>query len=162
MSVFTPDENTTMKISELLSADCIRVPLRATEKMAAITELIELLDESGRISSRDEVRNTVFARERQRSTGIGLGLAVPHGKSHGCSQLAMAVGKPSVPMEFGAIDGRPCTLIVLLTSPHDKTGPHIQALAGISRLWQNEGFRQAVTDAGSAEELYQAVKRFEV
>ncbi len=102
-----------------------------------------------------------MAREQTRSTGIGLGLAVPHGKSHGCTGLAMAVGRTAEPMEFAAIDGKPCMFLVLLCSPIDETGPHIQALAGISRLWQNNDFRQAVLSAQSSDELFAAFEQHE-
>lgn len=150
-----------MKISDILQESCTRVPLKSTDKTAAITELVNLLDENGRLADRDAVLQAVLAREQTRSTGIGLGLAVPHGKSHGCRKLAMAVGKPKEPMPFEAIDGRPCQFIVLLTSPADETGPHIQALAGISRLWQKEAFRREVTEAKTTEELYATITRHE-
>lgn len=150
-----------MKITEILTVDSVRVPLKAADKKAAITELVDLLHEQGKFTDRQVVLEAVMAREEQRSTGIGLGLAVPHGKSHGCASLTMAIGRPATPMEFEAIDGRPCTLIVLLNSPHDKTGPHIQALAGISRLWQNESFRCAVEEADSAAALFEAIKSHE-
>ncbi len=148
-----------MKISEILSEDCVRVPLRSKEKTAAITELIDLLHEKGRLADRDEVLRAVLDRERTRSTGIGLGMAVPHGKSTGCRGLAMAIGKPDPPMEFDAVDGRPCGFVVLLCSPADKTGPHIQALAGISRLWQSVDFRNAVTETKTAAEMFAAIMR---
>ena len=134
-----------MRITDILTKMCVRVPLKSNEKTAAITELVDLLDTAGRLTDRDEALKAVLAREQTRSTGIGLGLAVPHGKSRGCTGLAMAVGRTAEPMEFDAIDRKPCTFLVLLTSPIDETGPHIQALAGISRLWQNNDFRQAVT-----------------
>ncbi len=148
-----------MKITNILQKQCVLVPLKSTDKTAVITELVDLLHESGGIADGDEALKAVLAREQTLSTGIGLGLAVPHGKSHGSRGLAMAIGKPAAPMEFDAIDGRPCQLIALLTSPVDETGPHIQALAGISRLWQKDGFRRAVIDANSAEELYDAIER---
>jgi mannitol/fructose-specific phosphotransferase system IIA component (Ntr-type) len=150
-----------MKLTEILKKECVRVTLRASEKKAVITELVDLLDEVGQLADRDDVLRAVLAREETRSTGIGLGLAVPHGKSHGCETLVMAVGKPDTPMEFESIDGRPCNLIILLTSPVDKTGPHIQALASISRLWQNETFRKTVTEASTADELYAAIERYQ-
>ncbi len=150
-----------MKLTSILTPDCVRVPLRATDKTAAITELVDLLHETGKLADRDQTLEAVLTRERTRSTGIGLGLAVPHGKSHGCKKLAMAMGKPAQPVDFDAIDGRPCELIVLLTSPIDETGPHIQALASVSRLWQTEGFRQAVAEARTSEELYRAIESFE-
>lgn len=71
----------------------------------------------------------------------------------------MAVGKTGAPMAFDAVDGRPCNFIVLLASPVDETGPHIQALAGVSRLWQNENFRKSIACAETAEEIYEAVSR---
>lgn len=148
-----------MKITDILSKACACVSLTAKDKSAAITELVDLLHADGRLSDRDAALQAVLAREQTRSTGIGLGLAVPHGKSRACAALAMAVGKPAEPMEFDAIDGKPCSFIVLLTSPIDETGPHIQALAGVSRLWQNEAFRQAVLEAKSADQLYAAFEQ---
>ena len=87
------------------------------------------------------------------TTGIGNGLAIPHGKCSGTSQLVMAIGKLAAPIDFQAIDGRPVTLIWLLASPPDKTGPHIHALARISRLMTSDKFRQALTQAKSAQEI---------
>ena len=148
-----------MKITSILDKKCILLPLKASDKTDAINELVDVLNETGLLSDRDAVAVAVLSREQTRSTGIGLGLAVPHGKSRGCQKLAMAIGRPAEPMEFDAIDGRPCQLIVLLASPIDETGPHIQALAGVSRLWQTEGFRKAVDQARTADELYAAIEQ---
>ena len=148
-----------MKITEILQTVCIRIPLTATDKNGAITELVDLLAETGRLSDRDQVLQAVLAREATRSTGIGQTLAVPHGKSSGSRELTMAIGKPAEPIEFDAVDGRPCSFIVLLASPVDKTGPHIQALAGVSRLWLNEDFRRDVQVAATAEALYAAIEK---
>jgi len=148
-----------MKITDILRPACIRIPLAATDKIGAITELVDVLAEAGLLSDRDQVLRAVLAREATRSTGIGQTLAVPHGKSNGCRELTMAIGKPAEPIEFGAVDGRPCSLIVLLASPVDKTGPHIQALAGVSRLWLNERFRSDVSKAATAEALYAAIDK---
>ena len=150
-----------MKLTDILHGTCISLPLRATDKIGAITELVDLLAAQDALASRDDVLQAVLAREATRSTGIGLGLAVPHGKSHGVRRLSLAIGKPQTAMEFGSIDGRPCELIVLLASPVDKTGPHIQALASISRLWQNGAFRRAVLDAAVPEDLHGAIERFQ-
>ena len=133
--------------------------MKAADKTAAITELVDLLHENGLLTDRNTVLKAVLEREETRSTGIGLGLAVPHGKSHGCTTLVLAIGKPATPMEFEAIDGRPCDAIVLLASPADKTGPHIQALASISRLWQTEEFRKAMKEAQTADDVHAAIER---
>jgi fructose-specific phosphotransferase system IIA component len=150
-----------MKLSTILNESCVKVPLAANEKKAAISELVDLLVESGQVRDRDGLLNAVLAREQTRSTGIGRGLAVPHGKSSACHQLVMAVGKPSEPIDFGSIDGQPVDVIVLLASPPDQTGPHIQALARISRLMLMEPFRKAVSDANSAGELYHIITNSE-
>jgi len=161
-SQFWPNSGTdSMKILDILTKNCVRVPLEATEKIAAIAELVGLMHEQGMLDDHDEVLRAVLAREETRSTGIGLGLAVPHGKSTGCHSLVMAIGKPKTPIDFGSPDGRPCALIVALASPVDKTGPHIQALAGISRLWQTADFRIAVSQAETADALCEAIQRHE-
>ena len=146
-----------MKLAKLLTVDRMQVPLAATDKTAVITELIDLLAETKGLIDRDAALDAVLKREAERTTGIGYGLAIPHGKSTGCKQLVMAAGKPAEAVDFQSLDGRPVTFVVLLVSPPDQTGPHIQALATISRLMNIEDFRGAVAAADSADALYQAL-----
>lgn len=143
-----------MSFAGNLDRTCVRVPLLSRERMEAITELVDLLHAAGRLADRDTVLSAVLDRERARSTGIGLGLAVPHGKSGGCDRCVVAVGRPASPIPFDAVDGRPCEMIVLLASPTDQTGPHIQALSGVSRWWQNEANRRSALEARDAGELF--------
>jgi fructose-specific phosphotransferase system IIA component len=150
-----------MEISKLITLDRVRVPLKATDKNAVITELVDLIAETGGLTDRNSVLNAVLKREAERTTGIGYGLAIPHGKSDGCKKLVMAAGKPAQPVDFQSLDRRPVTFVVLLISPPDQTGPHIQALAKISRLMNIEEFRQTIEKAASAEELHAAFVRFE-
>jgi len=150
-----------MRLTEILTPQRIRVPLQAQDKIGVITELIDLLDETGGLANRDLALEAVLRREQERTTGIGYGLAIPHGKSDGCKTLVMAAGKPARPVDFQSLDGRPVTFVVLLVSPPDQTGPHIQALAKISRLMNIEDFRKAVDKAASAQELYEAIVRYE-
>jgi mannitol/fructose-specific phosphotransferase system IIA component (Ntr-type) len=116
---------------------------------------------TGRCTDEQQLLKAVFDREAIRSTGIGQGLAVPHGKCNCCESLVMALGKPASPIDFDSKDGQPADLIVLLASPHDQTGPHIQALARISRLMLMDEFRSAMSQAHSAEEVYQIISKFE-
>ncbi|MCB9865190.1 MAG: PTS sugar transporter subunit IIA [Phycisphaerales bacterium] len=150
-----------MKLSEIFAPELVRAPLKAADKTGAITELVDVLSETGRLTDRDEVLRAVLDREGTRSTGIGNGLAVPHGKCAGCPKLVMAVGRPETPIEFGSTDGKPVRLIVLLASPPDETGPHIQALARISRLMLMEEFRRDVLAAGSPQEIYDLILKYE-
>lgn len=146
-----------MELHKLLTPDRIKVPLAAKDKVAAITELIDVLAGQGALANRDVALDAVLKREAERTTGIGYGLAIPHGKSNGVQQLAIAAGKPAAPVDFQSLDGRPVTFIVLLVSPPDQTGPHIQALAKISRLMNLADFRDAVEKATTAEALHQAI-----
>ncbi|MCP4594292.1 MAG: PTS sugar transporter subunit IIA [bacterium] len=150
-----------MKLTDILTPGCIRVPLQATAKHEAITELVYLLAEHGKISDRENVLHAVMEREATRSTGIGHGLAVPHCKSASCSGLAAAIGKPATPLDFESKDGLPVDFIVLLVSPHDQTGPHIQALARISRLMLTEHFRNDLAKAQDGAEVLEIIARYE-
>lgn len=150
-----------MELSKILTSDRIRVPIAAADKTAVITELIDLLSETGALLNRETALDAVLKRETERTTGIGYGLAIPHGKTDGCDRLVIAAGKPAAPVDFQSLDGRPVTFVVLLVSPPDQTGPHIQALAKISRLMNLEGFRNAVDHATSADDLFQAIKSCE-
>lgn len=146
-----------MKLTDYLNPACVKVPLDATDKNQAIAELVDLLHSNGLIRDRQAVLQAILDREARRSTAIGHGLAIPHGKSSACDRLAIAVGKPAKPIDFDSIDGQPVNLVVLLASPLDQTGPHIQALARISRLMTIEQIRSALAQANSAEELYRTI-----
>ena len=150
-----------MELSKVITLDRARVPLSAVDKTGVITELLDVLAQTGGLSDRDAALDAVLKRESERTTGIGYGLAIPHGKSAGCSELVMAAGKPAQGIDFRSLDGRPVTFIVLLVSPPDKTGPHIQALAKISRLMNIEEFRVAVDKATTPEELHAAIATYE-
>lgn len=150
-----------MELSKLLPRERIRVPLKAQDKIGVITELIDLLDATGGLVDRQRALDAVLRREAERTTGIGYGLAIPHGKTDGCQQLVMAAGKPAQPIDFQSLDGRPVTFVILLVSPPDQTGPHIQALAKISRLMNMEQFRAAVEKVASGPELYALVASYE-
>jgi fructose-specific phosphotransferase system IIA component len=143
-----------MKLSEIITLETVKVPLQATDKYAAIEELVELLHQTGKIPEKSKLLQAILAREATRSTGIGQGLAVPHGKCHGLDSLVIAVGKPSKPMEFDSLDGQPVNLVVLLGSSFDQTGPHIQALAGFSRLMTKTSFREKIELAKTAEDVF--------
>ncbi len=147
-----------MLLSELVTPQRIKVPLVSTSKQAIIAELVDVLAANGDLNDRDKVLQAVLEREKVKSTGIEFGLALPHGKSSGVNELVLAIGKPAVGVDFQSVDGQPSTLIFLLVSPLDKTGPHIQALAKISRLVSVNNFRNKLLAATSAKELYQAIK----
>jgi len=143
-----------MNILDILSPEAIKVPLAATHKQAAIDELIDLLAARGIVTDAPSLKRAVWEREQQRSTGIGEGLAIPHGKSSSARALTMAIGKPAQPLEFGSIDRKPVQMIILLVSPADRIAEHIQALGRVSKLMTNVQFRNACYTAPDAERLY--------
>lgn len=150
-----------MRLTEILKPQNIKAPLLATTKAEAIGELVTLLADNKDVNDPKKVLDAVLERESTRTTGIGNGLAIPHGKCTGTDHLVMAIGRPAVPVDFQAIDGRPVSLIWLLASPPDKTGPHIHALARISRLMTIDKFRHALADAKDAQEIYDAIVKQE-
>jgi fructose-specific phosphotransferase system IIA component len=150
-----------MRLIDILKPENIKVPLEAHSKTEAISELVNVLAKNGTVTDAKKVLDAVLERESTRTTGIGNGLAIPHGKCTGTKDLVMAIGKAGTPIDFQAIDGRPVTLIWLLASPPDKTGPHIHALARISRLMTIDKFRQALTAASTAQEVYDAILKQE-
>ena len=150
-----------MLLTDILAPNCVLVPMQAADKRAAIEELVNLLADAGKSNDRAKLLAAVMEREATRSTGIGNGLAIPHGKSATVTQLTMAIGKPAQPIEFESIDGRPVSLIVLLASPPDQTGPHIQALARVSRLMTIESFRIKLMATTSPDELYELLRKQE-
>lgn len=150
-----------MRLTEILSPECIKVPMTATDKKSAIAEMIDVAAAAGKISDRESMLQATLEREATRTTGIGNGLAIPHGKSAGVTGLVMALGKAAQPIDFDSIDGKPVTLVILLASPPDKAGPHIQALARISRLMTDVKFRQALDKAASADEVFDLIRAYE-
>jgi len=144
-----------MILTQILQPTCVKVPLEGKDKNSAITELVDLLDTNGLLLDRNVALEAVFVREQTRSTGIGSGIAIPHGKCKAVKELVMAIGVTREPIDFASVDGKPVTIIILLISPEDQTGPHIQALARISRLMLDEQFRQSLEKAGSAEQAYE-------
>lgn len=144
-----------MILTQILQPACVKVPLEGKDKQSVITELVDLLNTNGSLLDRNVVLEAVLAREQTRSTGIGSGIAIPHGKCKVVKALVMAIGIAGEPIDFASVDGKPVTIIFLLVSPANQTGPHIQALARISRLTLDEQFRQKLEKATTADEVYE-------
>lgn len=148
-----------MKLTDLITPECIIAPLQATQKHEVINELVEALARSGQVSDAKALQEAVWTREQTRTTGIGQGLAIPHGKSDVLKDMAMAIGKPAQPIDFESVDGKPVRLIVLLASRPDQVSDHIQALAKISRLHMEAEFREKIYAANTPEEIYELLQK---
>ena len=150
-----------MNLTQILQPTCVKAPLEGTDKDSVITELVELLADSGQLLDKEVVLEAVLVREQTRSTGIGSGIAIPHGKCAGVKELVMSIGITKDGVDFDSIDGKPVSIVILLASPIDRTGPHIQALARISRLMLDEDFKTNLENATSAEEVYEQINNRE-
>ena len=144
-----------MELIGLIQENTIRVPLVASDRQEAIGELVDVLSDVGAISDCDTIRQLVWERELQRTTGIGEGLAIPHGRCDDLTHMVMAMGRPETPIDFASADKRPVELIILLVSPTNNTSDHIQALGRISRLMVDRTFREDAYATESANELFE-------
>ena len=134
------------------------MPLQGRDKRSVITELVNMLDASKLLSNRDVALQAVLTREQTRSTVVGSGIAIPHGKCKAVRELVMAIGIASQPIDFGSVDCKPVSIVILLISPSDQTRQHIQALAKISRLMLDETLRHKLQKINDAEETCELLR----
>ena len=150
-----------MQLTDLLTADRIRIPLHARTKDELLRELVGIVTGSSVREDQEEVLRAVREREAVLSTGIGHGVAIPHGKSAAVGELRMAAGTAAAPVDFDALDGRPVALFFLLVGPETAAGPHIKALSRISRLVRNDEVRSRLIAARNADEFLSALHEAE-
>ena len=133
-----------MRLSELLNERAIRIPLRSAGKNEVIRELVDVLEGAHGVSSNGEIYAQVQRRESLMSTGIGNGIATPHGKMKTGDRLLASGGVSPQGIDFDSVDGQPASLFFLLVSPEASHGPHVRALANISRLLKDDAVRTAL------------------
>ncbi len=142
-----------MRLSELLNPAAVLVRLKARTKREALVELVDGLEAAHGFQSQGEILDRVLRREAMMTTGIGNGIAIPHGKARAVDRMAAAVGLVPDGLDFEAEDGQPVNLIVLFVSPESATTLHVKVLANISRLLKEESVRRGLREARSAEEF---------
>ena len=135
--------------------------MHATDKAGVLRELVELMA-VGNGGAADEVLGAILERERQFPTGIGYGVAVPHGKCPVLGALVVAAGTTPAPVPYETIDGEPVRLFFLLAGPESAAGAHVKALSRISRLVRREPVRGRLLGARTAEEFYRVLCEAEV
>jgi PTS system nitrogen regulatory IIA component len=140
-------------LTDLLTPDRIRVPIQSRDKVTVLSELLGLVVGTGEPEFPDILR-AVEERERVLSTGIGHGVAIPHGKSQRIQELRLAAGASAAPVAFDALDGQPVRLFFLLIGPEATGGDEVKTLGRISRLVRREPFREKLLGARNAEEFY--------
>ncbi|HEX9401824.1 MAG TPA: PTS sugar transporter subunit IIA [Anaeromyxobacter sp.] len=146
-----------MKIVEFLRFDAVIANLSGPTGQAVLTELCRPLAATHQVDAQKLV-DTLLDREKLGSTGIGEGVAIPHGKVSGLPGLMASFGRSVQGIDFRAIDGRPTHLFFALFAPENSAGAHLKALARISRIFKNPGFREAILKARDADEIYRLIE----
>lgn len=142
-----------MNLKKILTKGSILPELKADTKKGVIEEMIGLMVSAEQFSGKTAAIQAVLAREEKMSTGMQNGIAIPHGKTDAVNQLVAAVGIHRAGVDFEAMDGNPSHIFILTLSPENRTGPHIQFLAEISRVLSRPGLREKLLTAASADEI---------
>lgn len=148
-----------MNIMTFLDDRAVSVDLKSHQKEDVIRELTELLVKAGSIREKEvgKLVQILLKRESLGSTGIGQGVAIPHGKSDGVSKLIAAFGISRAGVNFDSLDAEPVHIFFLLIAPEDSAGPHLKALARISRLLKDKHFRDSLRTAKDEKTLLKII-----
>ncbi len=145
-----------MKISELLNKDSIIADLKADNKKAAIKELASAVSTATRASG-DEIASVLMERERLGSTGIGGGIAIPHGKLDLIDSIVVGFGLSKKGVEYDSLDNKPVHIFFVLLTSENSTGGHLKVLAQISKLLKMEQFKKGLIAATSVDDIYNII-----
>lgn len=146
-----------MKITELLDINSIDLNPQISNKEEAIDHLVNLLDQSGKLNDKEIYKESVLNREKQSTTGIGDGVAIPHGQSEGVKTAGLSAMVVKEGLDFKSLDGKPTYLFFMIGAPKDSGGAHLQALAQLSTLLMDEDFRNSLIHASSKEEFLKLI-----
>jgi PTS system nitrogen regulatory IIA component len=142
-----------MNLKKVLTPTTVSVELPGTSKEEVIEALVDLAGKSGKIKDRAAALESVLERERKMTTGMEHGIAIPHGKTDSVDDLVVAVGISPEPIDFQAMDNKPCRVFIMTLSPTTRKGPHIQFLAEITRILKEEERRQQLLAAQTPEDV---------
>jgi len=150
-----------MRITELLTKDTIILNLKSTSKIDAIDELIEKLDDAGKLNSKAEFKKAIWKREEECSTGAGDGIAIPHAKTSAVHTPALAFGYSKNGIEFDSLDGKPAHIFFMIAGSEGANNDHLETLSRLSVMLLNDDFRTKLTNAKSKAELLDLVNKQE-
>jgi fructose-specific phosphotransferase system IIA component len=150
-----------MKILDFLSKKAIKANLVATSKEDAMKELVDLLISAGDIAKKDRAKliEALMAREALGSTAIGHNVGIPHAKSDCVKNLVAAFSLSQKGVDFDSLDGEPVYIFFLLIAPQDSAGPHLKALARISRLTKDKYFRDSLRQAKDEKTILKIISQ---
>ncbi|HED07837.1 MAG TPA: PTS sugar transporter subunit IIA [Ignavibacteria bacterium] len=150
-----------MKVHEILKQEYIIPRMQATNKEDAINELINLFKNDKRVLDYEEICNCIQCREKIMSTGVGKGFAIPHGKTNATSEILGAFGIARTPIDYKSLDGEPVQLIFLLVGKDNMVSEHIKLLSRISRMMNEDSFREKLLQSETSEQILKVFKEEE-
>lgn len=140
-------------LDQMLVKSCIKLDLKATTKAEVIDEMINLLNENGRLNDKEEFKKTILKREEQSSTGLEEGIAIPHGKSASVKIPTIAFGLSKTGIDYDSLDGEPSKLFFMIAAPADATDSHIETLSQLTSLLLDDDIREELLNVKSADEV---------
>jgi PTS system nitrogen regulatory IIA component len=146
-----------MKITDILDETSVVQDLRSANKKGVLEELSNVLVQEGRLPEQDRVVEVLLEREKIGSTGIGDGIAIPHGKMKEIKELVASFGRSIKGVNFESVDKKPTHLFFLLVAPENSAGVHLKALARISHLLKDPGFRNRLMEARDRQDLFRII-----
>ena len=150
-----------MKITDLLNEEAIQINGVANSKNEVIDKMVDLMTKNGNINDKEKYKQTVLKREEEGTTGIGEGIAIPHGKSDAVSKPGLSAMVVPNGVEFNSLDGQPAKLLFLIAAPNTKDNVHLDVLSRLSTLLMDTEFRSALLNAKSPKEFLACIDRAE-
>jgi PTS system fructose-specific IIA component/PTS system nitrogen regulatory IIA component len=145
-----------MKVKDMFSKNRVVFELNAKTKDEVLDELIEVLVKDGKINDKNVFKKAVLKREEEFSTGIGMGIAIPHGKSNSVNEASIVFGLSKQGVDYKSMDDQPAHLFFLIAVPEESSDVHLRALSEISRKLMHSETRNAIYDAKSFDEFIKA------
>jgi fructose-specific phosphotransferase system IIA component len=142
-----------MNITELLNVNLIKLELSSKNKKDVIKEMVGILDDNGKLLDSNKYMQAVINRESEFSTGIGMGIAIPHGKSSGVKEAALVFGRSVDGIDYESMDDEPAHIFFLIAVPEESSNEHLKILSQISRKLMHKELRDSLMSASNAEEI---------
>ncbi len=147
-----------MRLTEQLTTSVIKIGLQSEDKEELFEEMVQFLVEAGCLKNRNAALEALIEREAKMTTGIARWIGLPHGKVEDIDNLIIALGVSKKGIEYDSLDGEPVYIVLLVLAEIDNPGPHIEALAEISRLFALPGFTEKMRAAKSPDEAIALIR----
>ncbi|MDY5276528.1 MAG: PTS sugar transporter subunit IIA, partial [Erysipelotrichaceae bacterium] len=146
-----------MKITDLLSKESVLLNADVNDKEACLVKLVDLMDASGKISDRESYLNAVHEREKEGTTGVGNGIAIPHGRCKGVKEPGLAAMTIPSGVEYKALDSKPVDLAFLIAAPEGSGSMHLEILSKLATMLMDENFVADLKKAKTVEEFLKVI-----